>query len=107
MKERERLSSAVVETAAMAQNDRANVYQDITNAIIADLERGCVPWAQPWDAAAGAVPFTIPHNASTLRPYSGINILTLWSAVAKRKFTGTIGSRFDRRWPSEETFERE
>jgi antirestriction protein ArdC len=88
MKERDRLSSAVVESAAMAQADRTNVYQDITNAIIADLERGCVPWAQPWDAAAGAVPFTIPRNASTLRPYSGINILTLWSAVAKRKFTG-------------------
>src|SRR5277367_4858874 len=88
MKERERLSSAVVETAAMAQNDRANVYQDITDAIIADLERGCVPWAQPWDAAVGSVPFTIPRNASTRRPYSGINILTLWSAAAKRKFTG-------------------
>src|SRR5271163_775235 len=88
LKGREGLSPAVVETAAMAQTDRTNVYQDITNAIIADLERGCVPWAQPWDAAAGAVPFTIPHNASTLRPYSGINILTLWSAVAKRKFTG-------------------
>ena len=88
MKERERLSSAVVETAAMAQNDRANVYQDITDAIIADLERGCVPWAQPWDSAAGSVPFTIPRNASTRRPYSGINILTLWSAVAKRKFAG-------------------
>lgn len=88
MKERERLSSAVVETAAMAQNDRSNVYQDITDAIIADLERGCVPWAQPWDSAAGSVPFTIPRNASTRRPYSGINILTLWSAAAKRKFTG-------------------
>src|SRR5271156_3997369 len=88
MKERERLSSAVVETAAMAQNDRANVYQGITDAIIADLERGWVPWAQPWDSAAGSVPFTIPRNASTRRPYSGINILALWSAAAKRKFAG-------------------
>jgi len=77
-----------VETAAMAQTDRNNVYQDITDAIIADLERGCVPWAQPWDSAAGAVPLKIPRNATTLRPYSGINILTLWSAVTKRKFTG-------------------
>ena len=72
----------------MAQTDRTNVYQDITDVIIADLERGCVPWAQPWDSAAGAVPLTIPRNASTKRSYSGINILTLWSAVAKRKFTG-------------------
>ena len=47
MKERERLSPAVAETAAMAGNDRANVYQDITDSIIADLDKGCVPWAQP------------------------------------------------------------
>ena len=72
----------------MAQTDRTNVYQDITDAIIADLENGCVPWAQPWDSAASMVPLTIPRNGSTLRPYSGINILTLWSAVTKRKFTG-------------------
>ena len=72
----------------MAANERTNVYQDITDAILADLERGCAPWAQPWDSAAGAVPLTLPRNASTQRAYSGINILTLWSAVAKRKFTG-------------------
>ena len=72
----------------MAANDRTNVYQDITDAIIADLENGCVPWAQPWDSAAGVVPLTVPRNASTQRPYSGINILILWSAVTKRKFTG-------------------
>ncbi len=72
----------------MAANDRTNVYQDITDAILADLERGCAPWAQPWDSAAGAVPLTLPRNASTQRAYSGINILTLWTAVTKRKFTG-------------------
>ena len=72
----------------MAANVRTNVYQDITDAILADLERGCAPWAQPWDSAAGALPLTLPRNASTQRAYSGINILTLWSAVAKRKFTG-------------------
>ena len=88
LKGREGLSPAVVETAAVAQSERASVYQDITDAIIADLERGCAPWAQPWDSAAGAVPLTMPRNASTLRAYSGINVLTLWSAVAKRKFTG-------------------
>ena len=72
----------------MAGNDRTNVYQDITDSIIADLERGCVPWAQPWDSKAATAPFTIPRNASTRRQYSGINILTLWAAVTKRKFTG-------------------
>ena len=72
----------------MAGNDRTNVYQDITDSIIADLERGCVPWAPPWDSKAATAPFTIPCNASTRRQYSGINVLTLWAAVTKRKFTG-------------------
>jgi antirestriction protein ArdC len=88
MKGREGLSSAVAETASMAQNDRTNLYQDITDAIVADLERGSVPWAQPWDSNVATAPFTIPRNASTRRQYSGINILTLWAALTKRKFTG-------------------
>ena len=78
----------------MAGNDRTTVYQDITDVIIADLERGCAPWAQPWDSAAGAVPLTLPRNAMTDRAYSGINILTLWSAVAKRRFTGHVWLTF-------------
>jgi hypothetical protein len=43
IKGREWLSPAVEETAAMAQIERTNIYQDITDGIIADLERGCVP----------------------------------------------------------------
>jgi hypothetical protein len=43
VKGREGLSPAVVETAPMAGTERSNVYQDITDAIIADLERGCAP----------------------------------------------------------------
>jgi hypothetical protein len=48
--------AAVVENAAMAGNDRTSVYQEITDAIIADLERGGAPSAQPWGSAAGSVP---------------------------------------------------
>ena len=80
--------AAVVENAATAGNDRTSVYQEIIDAIIADLERGGAPWAQPWDSAAGAVPLTLPRNAMTDRAYSGINILNLWSAAAKRRYTG-------------------
>ncbi len=65
--EREGLSPPVVETAAMAQNERSNVSQAITDTILADLEHGCAPW----DSAAGAVQFTIPRNVSTQRPYPG------------------------------------
>jgi antirestriction protein ArdC len=40
---------------------------------------------QPW-GNVGA-PLGLPRNAATRRPYSGINILILWGAVAERGFT--------------------
>ncbi len=50
-----------------------NIYQDVTNRIIAELEKGCAPWAKPWSASCGA-----PVNAVTKRFYSGVNVLLLW-----------------------------
>jgi antirestriction protein ArdC len=64
--------------------DRASLYQEITDKIIADLEQGRVPWVQPW-ANVGA-PLGLPKNAATGRAYSGINILILWCAGAERGF---------------------
>ncbi|CAM5631863.1 MAG: zincin-like metallopeptidase domain-containing protein [Sphingobium sp.] len=65
--------------------DRPTLYQDITNQIIAELEAGRVPWVQPW--ASAKAPLQMPHNASSSRCYSGINILILWHAVVSRGFS--------------------
>jgi antirestriction protein ArdC len=67
-------------------SDRASLYQEITDKIIRELEQGRVPWVQPW--AGVDAPLGLPKNAATGRPYSGINILILWCAVAERGFTG-------------------
>ena len=71
-------------------SDRTSLYQEITDKIIRELEQGRVPWVQPWlgSAAGVAAPLGLPKNAATGRPYSGINILILWSAVAERGFIG-------------------
>jgi antirestriction protein ArdC len=66
--------------------DRTSLYQEITDKIVAELEQGRVPWVQPW--AAVAAPLGLPKNAATARPYSGINILILWCAVAECGFAG-------------------
>ena len=71
-----------------ARRDRANLYSEITDKIIAELEAGRVPWVQPWGTAAAKAPLAMPKNASTSRPYSGINVLLLWGAVIERGFTG-------------------
>lgn len=65
--------------AARGGEPRASLYDEVTAKIIAQLEAGAFPWAQPWSSAA-AVP-GLPRNAVTGRPYSGVNVLILWGAV--------------------------
>lgn len=62
---------------ARPRQDRVGIYEEITTRIMAELEEGRVPWVQPW-ATSGA-PLAMPRNAGTSRPYSGINVLILWS----------------------------
>ncbi|WP_245316765.1 ArdC-like ssDNA-binding domain-containing protein [Bradyrhizobium manausense] len=58
--------------------NRAGLYDEITNRIIAELEAGRVPWVQPWGTAAAEAPLAIPNNAATI----------LWGAVFERGFAG-------------------
>src|SRR5579885_2551198 len=76
------------ERNARAGANRASLYDDITNKIIAELEAGHVPWVQPWGTAAAKAPLAMPANAATGRAYSGINVLILWGAVIERGFAG-------------------
>ena len=46
-----------------------------------NLEDGRVPWVQPWGTDHVNAALGLPKNATTHRPYSGINILILWRAV--------------------------
>lgn len=56
---------------AQARFTKPDVYQTITDKIIAALEAGTAPWVKPW-ASIGA-----PRNAVTGREYSGINNILL------------------------------
>ncbi|MUT27284.1 MULTISPECIES: zincin-like metallopeptidase domain-containing protein [Mesorhizobium] len=62
----------------------ASLYQEITDRIIAELERGTVPWVKPWGSAKAGL--GLPSNAATGRRYCGINILILWGAVFERGY---------------------
>ncbi|RUT97667.1 DUF1738 domain-containing protein, partial [Mesorhizobium sp. USDA-HM6] len=72
--------------AKRSEAPRASLYSEITDRIIADLERGCVPWVKPWGSAKATL--GLPKNAATGRSYSGINILILWGAVIEHAFPG-------------------
>jgi antirestriction protein ArdC len=69
-----------------AGSDRANLYDEITSKIIAELEAGRVPWVQPWGSAAAKAPLALPKNGATGRFYSGINVLILWGSVIEHGF---------------------
>ena len=60
---------------------RKDLYQSVTDTVIAQLEAGTVPWVQPWGRPDISAPCALPQNASTGRTYSGINILLLWGAA--------------------------
>lgn len=68
-----------------AGEPRTNLYREITDRIIRELEAGRLPWTQPWSRAGGAG-VGLPRNAATGRAYSGINILLLWGAVAQARY---------------------
>jgi antirestriction protein ArdC len=65
----------------------ASIYEEVTFRIIAEMEAGVLPWAQPWANSSGSgSPFARPKNMSTAKPYSGINILILWGAGFERSY---------------------
>ncbi|MGJ4948672.1 ArdC family protein [Bradyrhizobium sp. HKCCYLS20291] len=73
---------------ARAGERRASLYEEITSKIIGELEAGRVPWVQPWGTRAAKAQLALPRNATSGRPYSGINVLILWGAVIERGFAG-------------------
>ena len=53
---------------------RGNVYELITDRIIAMMEAGTIPWHKPWKAST-----TMPRNLVSRKPYRGINVMLLLS----------------------------
>ena len=55
----------MAQASASHPKDRVNLYQQITERIIAELEAGRVPWVQPWGTAQTAI--GMPYNAVSQR----------------------------------------
>jgi antirestriction protein ArdC len=50
---------------------KVDVYQEVTDRVLAALEAGTAPWRKPWSGASGR-----PQNMDG-RPYRGINLILL------------------------------
>ena len=64
--------------------NRRDIYQEVTDTVIAALEQGVVPWSCPWDRRTNHS--LLPSNATTGRPYNGINVLLLWVTAHLRGY---------------------
>lgn len=80
------------ETAAFPRTPEAHqkskgfdIYQEITNQIIAALEAGNIKGTGPLWNKQGAT--GMPYNYATKRPYSGVNVLVLWLMAEMRGYT--------------------
>ena len=56
--------------AGSPPRSHASVYEIITGQILAELEKGEVPWRKPWRTLP-------PANLITMKPYRGINVFLL------------------------------
>lgn len=63
-------------------SERRDLYQDVTDRIVAQLETGTVPWTRPWNARGSGLP--LRHNGV---PYRGINVIMLWMSAAAGGYT--------------------
>jgi antirestriction protein ArdC len=54
--------------------EKVDIYQMVTDRIIAKLEQGVVPWEKPWNAKVG-----MPKNLITGKEYQGMNLVLLGS----------------------------
>jgi antirestriction protein ArdC len=55
-----------------------DMYQQVTDRIVAELQKDAAPWRKPWRILGAGAGYPFPANAVKGRPYSGINVLILW-----------------------------
>ena len=72
---------------------KQDVYSRITDKIVAALEEGVRPWHRPWNAehAAGRITRPLRFNG---QPYSGINVIMLWSEAMDAGYSAPIWMTF-------------
>jgi antirestriction protein ArdC len=72
---------------------KADVYEKVTNRIIADLEQGQLTWLKPWSSGnmEGRIVRPLRHNGL---PYSGINVLMLWGAAVESGYASPFWMTF-------------
>lgn len=67
----------------------SDIYQRVTDQIVAELEKGVCPWLKPWNAEHAAERITRPLRANGIA-YRGINVLMLWASAVEKGFAAPL-----------------
>ena len=67
-----------------------NIYQEITDSIITELEKGATPWIKPWNAPMGA-----DKNVVSQNPYRGVNRLITAMASGIKGYSNPAWGTYD------------
>jgi antirestriction protein ArdC len=65
----------------LSKQTKADVYEQITAALIAAIEEGTGTFEMPWHTMSS------PVNAANQKLYRGVNILMLWAAARKHNYS--------------------
>lgn len=83
-----------------------NIYETVTAKLLEALERGSIPWRQPWKPSSKGA--RIPSNLASGKAYRGINVLLLscspyqsreWLTFLQAKERGAHVRKGEKGWP--------
>jgi antirestriction protein ArdC len=84
--------NGLIQSLTGGRRMKRNIAEEITNRILADLEKGVGPCEKPWKEGR-TIP--MPVNASTKKRYRGINVFVLWNEQVKRGFSSPAWLTFN------------
>lgn len=77
------------------QPDRSDIYRRITTDIVAAIEQGVAEWQMPWHHDGSSI--ARPRNVASDKAYRGINVLALWVAAHRARYTSGLWGTY-RQW---------
>jgi antirestriction protein ArdC len=80
-------------TSTRSPSPRRDLYAEVTQKLIAQIERNPGEPTMPWRRTGGA-PLWMPQNALTDAHYRGINVITLWGAAEEKGYRSNIWATY-------------
>lgn len=84
-------------TNRTATESRADIYQRVTDSIVAAIEAGAGKWRMPWHSGMDGIAPVLPVNLATGRPYRGVNTVVLWASAQAKTYGSAVWGTY-RQW---------